>query len=228
MGLAFDGDGDRLGLVDNNGNVIWADRQMILYARDVLSRKPGAKIIFDVKCSPLLPKDISEHGGEAIMSRTGHSFIKNKLKETDAELGGEMSGHIFFKDRWYGFDDALYTGARLLEIISKTSKTCAEIFSEFPGSVSTPEINIHFDEQGQQYDAMETLCNSVDFPDAEINTLDGVRVEYENCWGLVRASNTTPCLVLRFEGNDKEALKSIKKRFKDWLEKNNISTKTLQ
>ncbi len=228
LGLAFDGDGDRLGLVDNNGNVIWADRQMILYARDVLSRKPGAKIIFDVKCSPLLPKDISEHGGEAIMSRTGHSFIKNKLKETDAELGGEMSGHIFFKDRWYGFDDALYTGARLLEIISKTSKTCAEIFSEFPGSVSTPEINIHFDEQGQQYDAMETLCNSVDFPDAEINTLDGVRVEYENCWGLVRASNTTPCLVLRFEGNDKEALKSIKKRFKDWLEKNNISTKTLQ
>jgi phosphomannomutase/phosphoglucomutase len=228
LGLAFDGDGDRLGLVDNNGNVIWADRQMILYARDVLSRKPGAKIIFDVKCSPLLPKDISEHGGEAIMSRTGHSFIKNKLKETDAELGGEMSGHIFFKDRWYGFDDALYTGARLLEIISKTSKTCAEIFSEFPGSVSTPEINIHFDEQGQQYDAMETLCNSVDFPDAEINTLDGVRVEYENCWGLVRASNTTPCLVLRFEGNDKEALKSIKQRFKDWLEKNNISTKTLQ
>ena len=160
LGLAFDGDGDRLGLVDNNGNVIWADRQMILYARDVLSRKPGAKIIFDVKCSPLLPKDISEHRGEAIMSRTGHSFIKNKLKETDAELGGEMSGHIFFKDRWYGFDDALYTGARLLEIISKTSKTCAEIFSEFPGSVSTPEINIHFDEQGQQYDAMETLCNS--------------------------------------------------------------------
>ena len=228
LGLAFDGDGDRLGLVDNNGNVIWADRQMILYARDVLSRKPGAKIIFDVKCSPLLPKDISEHRGEAIMSRTGHSFIKNKLKETDAELGGEMSGHIFFKDRWYGFDDALYTGARLLEIISKTSKTCAEIFSEFPGSVSTPEINIHFDEQGQQYDAMETLCNSVDFPDAEINTLDGVRVEYENCWGLVRASNTTPCLVLRFEGNNKEALKSIKKRFKDWLEKNNISTKTLQ
>ncbi len=228
LGLAFDGDGDRLGLVDNNGNVIWADRQMILYARDVLSRKPGAKIIFDVKCSPLLPKDISEHGGEAIMSRTGHSFIKNKLKETGAELGGEMSGHIFFKDRWHGFDDALYTGARLLEIISKTSKTCAEIFSEFPGSVSTPEINIHFDEQGQQYDAMETLCNSVDFPDAEINTLDGVRVEYENCWGLVRASNTTPCLVLRFEGNDKEALKSIKKRFKDWLEKNNISTKTLQ
>ena len=226
LGLAFDGDGDRLGLVDNNGNVIWADRQMILYSRDVLSRKPGAKIIFDVKCSSLLPKDISEHGGEPIMSRTGHSFIKNKLKETDAELGGEMSGHIFFKDRWYGFDDAIYTGARLLEIISKTDKTCAEIFAELPDSVSTPEINIHFDKQGQQYDAMETLSNSVDFPGAEINTIDGVRVDYENCWGLVRASNTTPCLVLRFEGNDKEALNSIKSQFKDWLEIYNISTKT--
>ncbi len=228
LGLAFDGDGDRLGLVDNNGNVIWADRQMILYARDVLSRKPGAKIIFDVKCSSLLPKDISKHGGEPIMSRTGHSFIKNKLKETGAELGGEMSGHIVFNERWYGFDDALYTAARLLEIISKTDKTCAEIFSEFPGGISTPEINIHFDEQGQQFDAMETLSKSVDFPGSEINTLDGVRVDYENCWGLVRASNTTPCLVLRFEGSDKEALKSIKNKFKDWLEKNNISTKTLQ
>ena len=227
LGLAFDGDGDRLGLVDNNGNVIWADRQMILYARDVLSRKPGAKIIFDVKCSSLLPKDILEHGGEPIMSRTGHSFIKNKLKETDAELGGEMSGHIFFNDRWYGFDDAIYTGARLLEIISKTDKTCAEIFAELPSSVSTPEINIHFDKQGQQYDAMEALSKNVDFPGAEINTLDGVRVDYENCWGLVRASNTTPCLVLRFEGRDKEALNSIKSQFKDWLETNNISTKTL-
>jgi len=227
LGLAFDGDGDRLGLVDNKGNVIWADRQMILYSRDVLSRKPGAKIIFDVKCSSLLPKDISEHGGEPIISRTGHSFIKIKLKETDAELGGEMSGHIFFKDRWYGFDDAIYTGARLLEIISKTDKTCAEIFAELPSSVSTPEINIHFDKQGQQYDAMEALSNSVDFPGSEINTLDGVRVDYENCWGLVRASNTTPCLVLRFEGRDKEALNSIKSQFKDWLETNNISTKTL-
>ena len=120
-----------------------------------------------------------------------------------------------------------YTGARLLEIISKTDKTCAEIFDEFSGSVTTPEINIHFDEQGQQYDAMEALSNSVDFPNAEINTIDGVRVDYENCWGLVRASNTTPCLVLRFEGNDQEALGSIKSQFKDWLEKNNISAKNL-
>ena len=228
LGLAFDGDGDRLGLIDNNGNIIWGDRQMILYARDILSRKPGAKIIFDVKCSSLLPKDISENGGEPIMSRTGHSFLKNKVKETGADLGGEMSGHIVFNDRWYGFDDALYTATRLLEIISKTGKTCAEIFAEIPDGVSTPEINIHFDEQGQQYDAMEVLSKSVDFPGSKINTLDGVRVDYENCWGLVRASNTTPCLTLRFEGSDKEALDSIKNKFKDWLEKNNISTKTLQ
>ena len=227
LGLAFDGDGDRLGLIDNIGNVIWADQQMILYSRDILTRKPGVKIIFDVKCSSLLPKDIAKHGGEPIMSRTGHSFIKNKLMETDAELGGEMSGHIFFKDRWYGFDDALYTAARLLEIISKNNKTCAKIFAELPSGVSTPEINIHFDEQGQQYDAMEALSNSVNFPGSEINTLDGVRVDYENCWGLVRASNTTPCLVLRFEGSDIEALNSIKSQFKDWLDTNNISTKSL-
>ena len=178
MGLAFDGDGDRLGLIDNKGNVIWADRQMILYARDVLSRNAGAKIVFDVKCSSLLPKDITEHGGVPIMSRTGHSFIKAKLKETGAALGGEMSGHIFFKERWYGFDDALYTGARLLEILSKTDKTCAEVFADLPDSINTPEINIHFDKQGQQYKAMDKLANTADFPDAQITTIDGVRVDY--------------------------------------------------
>ena len=148
-------------------------------------------------------------------------------KETEAELGGEMSGHIFFNDRWYGFDDAIYTGARLLEIISKTDKTCSNIFDELPDSVSTPEINIHFDEQGQQYDAMEALSNSVDFPGSKINTIDGVRIDFENCWGLVRASNTTPCLVLRFEGDDIDALNEIKNRFKKWLETNNISAKNL-
>ena len=138
-----------------------------------------------------------------------------------------MSGHIFFRYRWYGVDDAIYPAARLLEIISKTDKTCSEIFAEFPGSVSTPEINIHFDEQGQQYDAMELLSNSVNFPGSEINTLDGVRVDYENCWGLVRASNTTPCLVLRFEGNDIDVLNEIKNSFKEWLENNNIPAKNL-
>ena len=229
MGLAFDGDGDRLGLIDNEGNVIWADRQMILYARDVLSRNAGAKIVFDVKCSSLLPKDITEHGGVPIMSRTGHSFIKAKLKETGAALGGEMSGHIFFKERWYGFDDALYTGARLLEILSKTDKTCAEVFADLPDSINTPEINIHFDKQGQQYEAMDKLANTADFPDAQITTIDGVRVDYADekhwGWGLVRSSNTTPCLVLRFEASSQQMLNEIQDKFRTWLGNNNISTK---
>ena len=224
MGFAFDGDGDRLGLIDNKGNVIWADRQMILYARDVLSRNAGAKIVFDVKCSSLLPKDITEHGGVPIMSRTGHSFIKAKLKETGAALGGEMSGHIFFKERWYGFDDALYTGARLLEILSKTDKTCAEVFSDLPDSINTPEINIHFDKQGQQFEAMDKLAKTADFPNAKITTIDGVRVDYDHGWGLVRPSNTTPCLVLRFEANDQQTLSKIQETFKSWLESNDIPT----
>jgi len=225
MGFAFDGDGDRLGLVDNKGNVIWADRQMILYSRDILERNKGAKVVFDVKCSSLLPKDITKYGGDPIMSRTGHSFIKAKLKETGALLGGEMSGHIFFKERWYGFDDALYTGARLLEIISKTGKTCAEVFSEIPDSINTPEINIHFDEQGQQFDAMNKLAGNINFKGAKITTIDGVRVDYPNGWGLVRPSNTTPCLVLRFEADNKTTLEEIQEKFKIWFEENDISTK---
>ncbi len=224
MGFAFDGDGDRLGLIDNKGNVIWADRQMILYSRDILKRNPGGKIVFDVKCSSLLPKDITENGGEPIMSRTGHSFIKAKLKETGALLGGEMSGHIFFKERWYGFDDALYTGARLLEILSKTNKTCAEVFAQLPDSINTPEINIHFDEQGQQFKAMDKLAKNVSFDNAEITTIDGVRVDYPNGWGLVRPSNTTPCLVLRFEADTQKTLEEIQEKFRIWLKNNNIST----
>ena len=227
LGLAFDGDGDRLGLIDNKGNVIWADRQMILYARDVISRNSGAKIIFDVKCSSLLPQDISKHGGEPIMSRTGHSFIKNKIKETGAELGGEMSGHIFFNERWYGFDDAIYTGARLLEIISKNDDSCAEIFAKLPDRANTPEINIHFNKHGEQHDAISKLSHDIDFPGSEINTIDGIRVDYENGWGLVRASNTTPCLVLRFEADDKETLENIQAKFRAWLERNSIPTKNL-
>ena len=227
LGLAFDGDGDRLGLIDNKGNVIWADRQMILYARDVISRNSGAKIIYDVKCSSLLPQEISKHGGEPIMSRTGHSFIKNKIKETGAELGGEMSGHIFFNERWFGFDDALYTGARLLEIISKNDDSCAEIFAKLPDRVNTPEINIHFNEHGEQHAAVSKLSKDIDFPGSKINTIDGIRVDYENGWGLVRASNTTPCLVLRFEANDKEILENIKAKFRTWLERNSVPTKNL-
>ena len=227
MGIAFDGDGDRLGLIDNKGNVIWADRQMILYSRDILKRNSGAKIVFDVKCSSVLANDITKHGGEPIMSRTGHSFIKATLKETGAELGGEMSCHIFFKERWYGFDDALYTGARLLEIMSKTDKTCEQVFAELPNSINTPEINIHFDEHGQQFEAMDKLSSSIDFPGATINTIDGVRVDYDNGWGLVRPSNTTPCLVLRFEADDVNTLNIIQEKFKIWLEKNNINANNL-
>ncbi len=227
LGLAFDGDGDRLGVVDNKGQVIWADRQMMLYAKDVLSRKEGAKIIFDVKCTSLLPKVISENGGDPILSRTGHSFIKKKLKETNAELAGEMSGHIFFKERWYGFDDALYTAARLLEIVSKSDKSCSEIFNELPANISTPEININFKEHGQQYEAMDSLSSNIDFPGASINTIDGFRVDYENCWGLVRPSNTTPCLVLRFEANNDAELIKIQEKFKKWLESSGISADAL-
>ena len=227
LGLAFDGDGDRLGLIDNKGKIIWADQQMMLYAKDVLTRNKGAKIIFDVKCTSLLPKVISDNGGEPIMSRTGHSFIKKKLKETNAALAGEMSGHIFFKERWYGFDDALYTAARLLEIVSKSNKSCSELFDEFPVNLSTPEININFDKHGQQFEAMDSLSSHIDFPGANINTIDGVRVDYEDCWGLVRPSNTTPCLVLRFEAKDNTALIDIQEKFKNWLESCDISVDDL-
>jgi phosphomannomutase/phosphoglucomutase len=227
LGLAFDGDGDRLGLIDNKGRVVWADQQMMLYAKDVLSRNKGAKIIFDVKCTSLLPKIILEFGGEPIMSRTGHSFIKKKLKETGADLAGEMSGHIFFQERWYGFDDALYTAARLLEIVSNSDKSCSELFDELPVNLSTPEININFDKHGQQFDAMDALSSNIDFPGANINTIDGVRVDYEDCWGLVRPSNTTPCLVLRFEAKDNTALIEIQEKFKQWLQSCEIPANAL-
>ena len=227
LGLAFDGDGDRLGLIDNKGRVVWADQQMMLYAKDVLSRNKGAKIIFDVKCTSLLPQVILEFGGEPIMSRTGHSFIKKKLKETGADLAGEMSGHIFFKERWYGFDDALYTAARLLEIVSNSDKSCSELFDELPVNLSTPEININFDKHGQQFDAMDALSSNIDFPGANINTIDGVRVDYEDCWGLVRPSNTTPCLVLRFEAEDNAALKGVQEKFKKWLKSNGVPSDNL-
>lgn len=227
LGLAFDGDGDRLGLIDNKGKIVWADQQMMLYAKDVLSRNKGAKIIFDVKCTSLLPKVISDNGGEPIMSRTGHSFIKKKLKETNAALAGEMSGHIFFKERWFGFDDALYTAARLLEIVSKSNKTCSELFDELPVNLSTPEININFDKHGQQFEAMDSLSKNIDFPGANINTIDGVRVDFDDCWGLVRPSNTTPCLVLRFEAKNNAALIGIQEKFKKWLKSSGISSANL-
>ncbi|HIF18015.1 MAG TPA: phosphomannomutase/phosphoglucomutase [Cycloclasticus sp.] len=220
LGLAFDGDGDRLGVVDSSGNIIWPDRQMMLYAIDVLSRQAGADIIYDVKCTRNLAKVIAKHGGKPIMSKTGHSLIKAKMKETNAELAGEMSGHIFFKERWYGFDDALYTAARLLEIVTAEFRSATEIFAELPDSVSTPEINIALQE-GENFSFVEELQSKSEFEDAKIITIDGIRVEFKNGWGLVRASNTTPSLVLRFEADDEVALEQIKALFKEQMLKVN-------
>ncbi len=213
IGLAFDGDGDRVGVLDNDGNMIWPDRQMILYSRDVLSRNPGARIIFDVKCSRLLPAAIEEAGGIADMYKTGHSFIKKRIKETGAELGGEMSGHVFFKERWYGFDDALYAGARLLEIIAKQPRTVAEVFADIPNSVNTPELNINFAE-GEHYAFMEGFSEKADYAEAKLTTIDGIRADFSDGWGLVRASNTSPSLVIRFEADNEAALERIKDKFR--------------
>ena len=216
LGLAFDGDGDRLGVVDSQGNIIWPDRQMMLYAIDVLSRQTGADIIYDVKCSRHLAKLIAKHGGKPVMSKTGHSLMKAKMKETNAELGGEMSGHIFFKERWYGFDDALYTAARLLEILTSEFRGTADIFEDLPDSESTPEINIVM-EEGENFAFMEKLITQASFDDAQLITIDGLRVEFKKGWGLIRASNTTPSLVLRFEAEDEVGLEEIKQLFKEQM-----------
>jgi phosphomannomutase/phosphoglucomutase len=214
LGLAFDGDGDRLGVVDSRGEVIWPDRQMMLYAADVLSRHPGAEIIFDVKCSRHLAQEIEAHGGRALMWRTGHSLIKTKMKESGALLAGEMSGHIFFKERWYGFDDALYTAARLLEVLSKRSQATADVFAALPNAVSTPELRVELAE-GEQFAFMKSFLAQAAFPDAQVTTIDGLRADYDDGWGLVRASNTTPSLILRFEADSDTALKRIETHFRE-------------
>lgn len=217
LGLAFDGDGDRLGVVDNQGQVIWADRQMMIYARSILTQYPGASIVYDVKSSFHLPRVIEQYGGKPRMSRTGHSYIKAMLKESGALLAGEMSGHIFFNDRWYGFDDALYTAARLLEIIAADSKTSHEVFAALPVSYSTPEITIDFEREGMQHDFIKRFVKSARFEGGQENTMDGLRVDFADGWGLVRASNTTPCLVLRFEGDSTQSLARIQSAFRDQL-----------
>ncbi len=217
LGLAFDGDGDRLGVVDAEGNVIWPDRQMMLYAADVLSRNPGAEIIYDVKCSRHLKACIEENGGKPLMWKTGHSFIKTKMKEIDSPLAGEMSGHIFFKERWYGFDDAIYTAARLLEILLGTEGTPTEILSALPTGVTTPELRIDLSEE-RHGPFMQQLVDNAAFENAEISHVDGLRVDFPNGWGLIRASNTTPCLILRFEGDDEAAMLEIQGRFKELIQ----------
>ncbi|SIN72266.1 phosphomannomutase [Sulfurivirga caldicuralii] len=217
LGLAFDGDGDRCGVVDEQGNLLYADRQMMLYACDVLSRQPGATIIYDVKCTSLLGKEIERCGGKPLMWRTGHSFIKKKMKETGAALAGEMSGHIFFNERWYGFDDGIYTAARMCEIVAKYDGPASELFARLPNAYNTPELEIRFNEGGEHFAFMDTLKAMADFPDGKVFDLDGIRVDFADGWGLVRPSNTTPVLVLRFEGETPEALERIKTRFRDWI-----------
>lgn len=213
IGFAFDGDGDRLGVIDAGGRVVWPDRQMMLYAADVLSRRPGAPIIFDVKCSRNLARVIREHGGEPVMSRTGHSLIKARMKDLDAPLAGEMSGHIFFAERWFGFDDALYTAARLLEILARDSRSPTEVFAALPDAVSTPELRIDFPNEGDNHRFMARFLENPGFDDAQIITIDGLRAEFADGWGLVRASNTTPSLILRFEADNAAALERIQQAF---------------
>ncbi len=215
VGFAFDGDGDRLGIVDKEGNIIWPDRQMMLLAQDVLSRNPGAHIIYDVKCSRYLKTVIEESGGQPLMWKTGHSLIKGKMKEVEAPLAGEMSGHIFFKERWYGFDDALYTAARFLEIFMNSGKSPTDCFRNLPDGVSTPELRLPMPESEHAGFMLALIENMQQNAGGEVSDIDGVRIEYEDGWGLARPSNTSPNIVLRFEGQDQAALERIQGVFRD-------------
>ena len=216
IGIALDGDGDRMVAVTKKGDIVWPDRLLMLFAKDVISRNPGSDVIYDVKCTRHLNSLISDLGGRPIICRTGHSFLKAKMLETGAILGGEMSGHICFKERWYGFDDGLYSAARLLEILGSESAELGELLEEFPVSVTTPEIQVQVGED-EKFSIIKQLIQNAEFEDATLNTLDGLRVEYSDRWGLVRASNTNACLTLRFEADDEEGLSSIQALFRDKL-----------
>jgi phosphomannomutase len=207
LGLAFDGDGDRLGIITREGNNIYPDRQMMLFAQDVLSRVPGGTILFDVKCTQRLAPAIAAAGGQPLMYKTGHSLIKAKMKEVNSPLGGEMSGHIFFKERWYGFDDGTYAGCRLLEILSRHADP-SQVLNDLPTSFSTPELNVKC-EEGEPHRVVDALVKKASFPAAQVSTIDGLRVDWQDGFGLIRASNTTPVLVLRFEGHTPEAMHRI-------------------
>lgn len=213
IGFAFDGDGDRLGVVTKDGQIIYPDRQLMLFAEEVLSRNPGGQIIYDVKCTRNLATWVREKNGEPLMWKTGHSLVKAKLKETGAPLAGEMSGHVFFKDRWYGFDDGLYTGARMLEILSRVADPSA-LLNGLPNSLSTPELQIKL-EEGENFELIAGLQKNAKFTGADdVVTIDGLRVEYPDGFGLARSSNTTPVVVLRFEADNEEALKRIQDDFR--------------
>ena len=213
IGLAFDGDGDRLGIVTKDGHIIYPDRQMMLFAADVLERNPGAEILYDVKCTRHLGPWIEQHGGRPLMYKTGHSLVKAKLRETGAPLGGEMSGHIFFKDRWYGFDDGLYSGARMLELLTRHDDPSA-VLNALPIATSTPELHLHLQE-GENVALIDKLRVDARVPTSEkSNDIDGLRVEYADGFGLARSSNTTPVVVLRFEGENPAALARIQDEFR--------------
>ncbi len=216
IGLAFDGDGDRLGVVTKSGEMIYPDRLLMLFAADVLERNPGACIIYDVKCTGHLATHILRHGGSPLMWKTGHSLIKAKMKETEAELAGEMSGHFFFRERWYGFDDGLYAAARLLEILAATPDDAETVFATLPKGVSTPELKIEMAE-GEQYAFIEKFVAGAKFEGARLTTIDGMRADWSDGWGLVRASNTTPVLVLRFDAKDGAALARIQAVFREQM-----------
>ena len=217
VGLAFDGDADRLGVISSKGEIVYPDMQLILFSKDILGKNQKSKIVFDVKCSKLLSSSILQEGGIPIMSKTGHSFIKDTIVKEAAPLGGEMSGHIFFNDKWPGFDDAIYAGARMLELISKKSMK-EDIFSDLPKLVSTPEINVKTTEE-RKFKIVKEFKALADFPESTKIELDGIRLEFERGWGLIRASNTTPNLVLRFEADTKQNLESIKNKFRKILTK---------
>lgn len=216
VGFAFDGDGDRLGVVDENGNILWGDRLLMIFSRDILKRNPGAKIIGEVKCSQLLFDDIKKHGGQPIMWKVGHSLIKSKLREEKALLAGEMSGHIFFKDRYFGFDDAVYACLRLLEILTKNGQKLSEILADVPKVYSTPEIRTECPEQ-IKFKVVER-AQSYFIKHYDSITIDGVRIVFDDGWALIRASNTQPVLVLRFEATSKERLEEIKRMVEEKLQ----------
>ena len=218
IGLAFDGDGDRLGVVDNEGKIIPQDKFLMLLAKDILKNSPRAKIIFDVKCTNRLKDVILSYGGEPIMSPTGHFHIKKMLRKTNAHLAGEMSGHIFFNDDWYGFDDAHYSGFRLIKILIENESELSELLAEFPDGFTTPEINLDVDED-KKFQIVDEFKKSASFENASVSMLDGLRVEYEDGWGLLRASNTTPKLVLRFEGTSQKSLDDIIRKFDEEFQK---------
>jgi phosphomannomutase/phosphoglucomutase len=216
LGIAFDGDADRIGVVDSSGKLIWPDRLLMYLAIDILTREPGGDIIYDVKCSRHLANIVLSNGGRPLMWKSGHSMLKAKMKETHALLAGEFSGHILFSERWYGFDDGIYTGARLLEILSLDYRTSAEVFAELPESLTTPEYTLKM-EEGRANEIMAAIEKLPDLPGARMANIDGLRAEFEQGWGLVRASNTIPALLFRFEANSEEGLQHLQSLFRDML-----------